>query len=317
VLSLWKQKPQTMFIIGSSALVKRLNITRSVKDTDVVGTSRELEFLIEKLSPSEVIRNEKHNCAILKGVQNKDEFFTTRNVEFFVSDNRESLQEYTKLENIDELTIGYASLKTLFSLKRSHIHFPIKFSKHIEDYCNLYNEVGGVDDLEKITKIGFKEAEARFGQLKTPKLNKKVSTFFDQSKKFVDYFFVHDDIHRAMAHYDAPLYERMQSDKTIAKCEVSLWNQFPFEDKCKCVLEEAYVISLERKIIPVMFGSSNEFVTPKEALEWSMMRICTTLCGGWFREFATNNYKEIMSMSNPKYLDKFMESVKKGKISQI
>ena len=110
---------------------------------------------------------------------------------------------------------------------------------------------------------------------------------------------------------------RMQPDITIAKCEVSLWNNFSFEDKCKCVLEEAYVIALERKLIPVMFGSSNEFVTPKQALEWSMMRICTTLCGGWFREFATNNYKEIISMSNPKYLDKFMESVKLEKIKII
>jgi hypothetical protein len=306
-----------MFIIGSSALRKSINIDRVIKDTDVVGTSRELDFLIDKLSPKEVIVNEKHNCAILRGIQNKDIFFSTRNVEFFISDNRESLIEYTKYEKIDEFKVGYASIETLFSLKKSHIHFPIKFQKHIEDYCNLYNQVGGVDNLKEITKIGFKEAESRFGELKTPKLNKKVATFFDQSKKFVDYFFVHDDIHRVMAHYDSPIYERMQPDITIAKCEVSLWNNFSFEDKCKCVLEEAYVIALERKLIPVMFGSSNEFVTPKQALEWSMMRICTTLCGGWFREFATNNYKEIISMSNPKYLDKFMESVKLEKIKII
>lgn len=262
-----------MIIIGSSALVKRLNIERSVRDTDVVGTSKELEFLIDKLSPIEVSLNEKHNCAILKGIKNKDEFFTTNGVEFFISDKRDSLIEYTNFENIKEFGIGYASVKTLFSLKRSHIHFPLKFRKHIDDYCALHKEVGGVDDLEKITKIGLKEAEARFGEIKTPKLNKKVSTFFDQSKKFVDYFFIHDDIHRVMAHYDEPIYERMQPDRTIAKCDVNLWNGFSFEDKCKCVLEEAYVIALERKIIPVMFGSSNDFMSPKQALEWSMMKI--------------------------------------------
>ncbi|NBO22407.1 hypothetical protein EBU94_03575 [bacterium] len=306
-----------MFIIGSSALKKRISHSnRSVKDTDVVGTHRELNYLVDLLSPKEVRLNE-HNCAILKRIKNKNEFFQTDNVEFFISDDKQSLTEYTKYENIEEFKVGYASLETLYSLKKSHIHFPLKFKKHIQDYCELHNEVGGTDNLSNITKIGFSEAESRLGKLRTPSLNKKVSTFFDQSKKFVDYFFIHDDIHRVMAHYDSPLYERMQSNKELAKCEVSLWNDFSFEDKCKCVLEEAYVIALERKIIPVMFGSSNDFTTPQQALEWSMMRICTTLCGGWFREFATNNYKEIMSMSDPKYLDKFMESVKLKKINMI
>ena len=120
-------------------------------------------------------------------------------------------------------------------------------------------------------------------------LNKSTKNFFDQSNGYVKSYFIHDDIHRVMSHYDRPIYERMQKDKSLAKCERDMWNDFTFEEKCKCVLEEAYVIALERKVLPMLFGGSR-YTNAQEAFDWSLMRICTNLCSGWFRLFATDYF---------------------------
>jgi galactose-1-phosphate uridylyltransferase len=209
----------------------------------------------------------------------------------------------------------FASPEVLFSLKRSHINFPIRFNKHIEDYTLLYNHFDGIDYLDDITKINFKETEDRLGKLKTPSLNKSVEEFFGQSNGYVKSYFVHDDIHKAMAHYHKPLYEMMQVDKNLAKCEKDMWNLFTFEDKCKCVLEEAYVIALERRIIPMIFGGGKGY-TSEEALDWALMRICTTLCSGWFRKFATNNYYGIKKLVNKNYVEKFLTEYENGNITR-
>jgi hypothetical protein len=209
----------------------------------------------------------------------------------------------------------FASPEVLFSLKKSHINFPIKFNKHIEDYTLLYNHFNGIDYLDDLTKLNFKETEERLGKLKTPSLNKSVKEFFGQSDGYVKSHFVHDDIHRVMAHYDKPLYEMMQVDKNLAKCEKDMWNLFTFEDKCKCVLEEAYVIALERRIIPMIFGGGRGY-TSEEALDWALMRICTTLCSGWFRNFATNNYYDIKKLSNKNYVEKFLTEYENGNIKR-
>ena len=200
------------------------------------------------------------------------------------------------------------------SLKKSHIHFPIKFEKHIQDYNFLLSKLKE-DKLQRITKINFRETEKRVGELKTPSLKKSTMNFFGQSDGYVKYFYIHDDIHRVMAHYDKPVYEDMQVDESSAWCERDMWENFAFEKKAKCVLEEAYVISLERKIIPMLNGCG-EIISSKKAFNWAIMRICTTLCSGWFRQFATDNYTEIVKYYNPDYVKKFLKSETDGLIKK-
>ena len=119
-----------------------------------------------------------------------------------------------------------------------------------------------------------------------------------------------------MAHYEKPLYEKMQESLTNVKCEKYLWDKLTFDDKCKCVLEEAYSIALERKVIPGIFGGGI-WINSDDALKWALMRICTNLCSGWFREFATNNYYEILNFSNPDYVKLFLKRYKDGYIKII
>ena len=155
----------------------------------------------------------------------------------------------------------------------------------------------------------------RLGKLKTPSLNKSVDQFFGQSKDYVTSHFIHDDIHKVMSHYDRPLYEKMQIDDNLAKCDKKIWTDFTYDDKCKCALEEAYVIALERKIIPMLFGSGKGY-TSREAFNWALMRICTTLCSGWFREFVTVNYFKIKDRMDNNYVEKFLTEYENGNITR-
>jgi|GEM_PF-6158627 len=298
-------------IVGSKALVYNFpNLSRSIKDIDVIGSISYAEDLIDNLKPN--IIKEGNGIITLIDIQNQNEVFNTKNVEILLTDNSESLKYYLDYNKNKQ----FASPEILFSLKKSHIHFPIFFKKHIIDYTFLYNYFNGVDKLEKITKINYKETEERIGQLKTPSLNKPVVDFFDQSKKYVQYYFIHDDIHKAVAHYECPLYLKMQKDPTIAKCDRNMWNEFSYENKCKCVLEEAYVIALERKILPSLFGKA-KWINSNDSLDWALMRICTNLCSGWFREFATNNFFDIKKYINKLYVEDFLEKYNKKEICRI
>lgn len=306
-----------MLVVGSKALNYHYpNLKRSVKDVDIIGNNNDIRYLISTLSPEKVI--ETKNLTTLVNIKNKDDFFNTSNVEILNSDNSLSLTEYVKYEfnkGIKNEFIRYASPEVLLSLKKSHINFPIKFNKHIYDYNFLLKELKE-DKLSDITSLNFKETEERVGELKAPSLSKSTKKFFEQSNKYVKYFYVHDDLHRVMAHYENPIYEDMQLNSESAWCEKDMWEIFSFEKKAKCVLEEAYVISLERKIIP-MLNNSGEIITSKNAFEWAMMRICTTLCSGWFRSFATDNYVEIVKFYNPQYVQKFLKADRMGLIKKI
>lgn len=304
-----------MLVVGSKALKYRFpRLSREVKDVDIIAYEAQVTELQMQLCPEKIIK--KPSIVTFYNIQNKNEVFDRPNVEILLADNSESLKMYLiyqKLKFGDDL---FAASEILYSLKKSHINFPIKFEKHIEDYTFLNAYFSGNDTLHKVTKINFIETEKRLGKLNTPSLNKSVDSFFDQSKKFVKSYFVHDHIHQAVAHYEQPLYLRMQRDVTMAKCEKELWEKFTFDDKCKCVLEEAYVIALERKVLPVIYGDSTEWVSSDDALKWSLKRICTTLTSGWFRKFATDNYMFILKNYNKDYVTDFLSKVEQGSIKR-
>ena len=303
-----------MLIVGSKALKYNYpNLDKIPKDTDVIGSKEDALYLIESLKP--ISFKEGNGIISLYNIQNKDEIFDTNNVEVLLTDNSVANTLYIEKAKAKD-GIKYATPEILFSLKKSHIHFPLKFKKHINDYCFLSNELNSDDVLKDITKIAFLETENRLGKLKTPSLMKTTKSFFGQSTNFVKSYFIHDEMHEMVAHYDEPIFNRMLESKNSVNCLKSLWNNFSFEDKCKCVLEEAYVIALERKILPSLFGGQ-PFLTSTESIEWSLMRICTTLCSGWFRQFATDNYVKIYEMYNKNYVEDFLTKYKLGLIKKI
>ena len=66
----------------------------------------------------------------------------------------------------------------------------------------------------------------------------------------------------------------------------------------------------------MLFGGGTRW-KDVDALKWALYRICTTLCSGLFRKFATDNYMSIFDMANLKYVSLFLEAVDEKRISQI
>ena len=200
----------------------------------------------------------------------------------------------------------------LMLIKRSHLHRPLKFQKHVRDYHLLKEKHGPetnemydllLEERTKLTKEQFKD--------RTPKLNMSNEEFFDD---YVEKFMDHDDIHRATCFYDAPIYERLKHDETKAYCAKDLWEQLSDEDKTKCVQEECRTISLERKLIPSW--NKGETYPIRFAYAYAAERVCTTLCSGWFRDWAIEHWPDVMKDSLD-YAERFKEQYEERTVGAI
>ena len=206
-----------------------------------------------------------------------------------------------------------APLEVLYSIKRGHRHSPKKFHKHVVDY-NLLRSILNTDTLDKITSLRYRETVAR-EKLKTPSLAKKSDEFFDDSVS--NKTFVHDQIHDVMAFGPRPMFEQILIDPgNSVACSREKFDNLGYVNQIRCVQEEAYVIALERAIIPMLFAGG-PIARPEDAYRWAIMRICTTLTSGWFREFAVENYDDLIYFYNPSYVNKFLNAVESGTIVRI
>lgn len=296
-----------MLLIGSRAMEKFIPVGRTPKDYDYIATIEEVrEFIAENL---DVARRVKSTDDIVSC------FINSTLYEFHIAKPGSALEGYLKHNDGRE----FADMSTLYSIKLGHIHFPVsqlKFTKHINDLTLLGALLSRNDKLEHLTKKHYVDTEQRLGKLKTPGLSMKPSRFFDQSDKHVIRWFDHDDIHRVVAKKEKPMYSYMQQDPDLAQCSKALWLKFPTLDKIQCVLEEAYVIALERKIIPMIFGGAS-YCDSETAFDWALWRICTNLCSGWFRRFAIDYYAEIMAYHNLNYASDFFDALDESKIKFI
>lgn len=202
------------------------------------------------------------------------------------------------------------SLTALMLLKRSHLHRPLGFEKNIRDYHEMkslgmpyakmnYIERARYDELlKKLTK----QTKNLYGD-RVPSLRKSKSEFFDD---YVTKFFEHDEIHAATCYGDRPIFERLkpQGDESVW-CDRALWDKLPTFEKVQCVQEEAFVIALERFIIPNLVVDKPHR-SAKMAFGMAVSKICTTLCSGWFRDFAIENWPQVMDYKVD-FLGKFHE----------
>lgn len=140
---------------------------------------------------------------------------------------------------------------------------------------------------------------------KLPKLNQDKKDFFTDS---VPYQYDHDTIHEAVKHLDKPAYMYYIKDGEQVMCDVNKWNELPEIVKLYGVLEESYVLALERSIIP--FNTN-----PERAFTISLQKVCTSITSGWFREFAWQNYDKVKTMYHESFVKKFTKALEDGKIA--
>jgi hypothetical protein len=193
--------------------------------------------------------------------------------------------------NFNGATLTVVSPKGLALIKRSHLWRKLGFGKHITHYHKhlaKYAKQLTVEDVRFLEERTAKTREA-FPQIH-PKLNVSKEDFFDD---YVTKKYDHDYLHELVAFYQRPLYKELQVDPNSAWCDKRLWFTLPESLRDRCVAEEAYVIAIERFLVPNNWDFPFQLAYLK-ALE----KICTTLCSGWFRDHAIDSYPYILELFN-------------------
>lgn len=218
-----------------------------------------------------------------------------------------------EMHNIDDLNnknalhynngFGVCSLKGLALIKRSHLWRSHQFDKHIAQYHKWilphtrlqhynYRDRSFRDERIRLTKEKFPQG--------SPNLMQSNQDFFDDAVKKV---YDHDWLHELYAHEDEPMYVKMKKPDRLdqAWCEKDMWDNFTYESKVKCVAEECYVIATERFLV------HDRGYPKKLAFIKALEKVCTTLCSGWFRDFAIDNYPSVLSIYDDRKVKEVME----------
>jgi hypothetical protein len=196
----------------------------------------------------------------------------------------------------------------IFTLKKSHrfLRNSPHFMKTMLDYKHL-RDVCKCTVPERL-KDWAKKREAETYWYKHPSLDVKKDDFF------VDNFYEydHDTIHQAVAHQGKPAYEYYKEPGQEVKCSKSLFFDLPEHYRLNGVLEEAYVLALERSQIP-----HKGAWTPKQSFEYALMKVASSITSGWFREYAYENYFKVLDLYDDTYVDRFWKAVDKGIVKKI
>ena len=270
------------YLITGSTVLK----LRYIKDIDIICYTKDI--LVETTG-DDYIRS-----TIIGG----------KRYEFLLADNQESLQLFLREKE------KFTPEEIYYCLKRGHIHIAGRkqenWEKHMFD-LNILKKIIGQERLVELKKYVYlhkKSTDERIKQ-RTPRLNgvSKDKFFDDKVVKFID----HDLIHEAVAYDTVPAYSKMQKDETV-ECHKDLWMIMSYEEKLQCVAEEAMVIAIERHLLPAKMN--NTFGKPEFlSFKWALWRICTTLCSGWFRQFAINNYCDVLNMYDEKKITQVVDQI--------
>lgn len=188
-------------------------------------------------------------------------------------------------------------------IKRSHLHRSLSFQKHITHYHKVlryqhvfdYSDKKFLEERITLTKEQFPQGH--------PNLMQSKEDFFDDA---VTKVYDHDYLHELVAYYDKPLYARLLRNTSLAWCDEDKWEQLSDHDKSLCVAEEVQVIAIERFMIP------KDWMYPyKLAYMKSLEKVCTTLCSGWFRDHAIDNYPAILELVDESRINKIKSILQK------
>lgn len=225
--------------------------------------------------------------------------------EVFIVDNCPPLQWVLK-NNIDST---YMDLSNLLVLKNAHKHFYLgkykKSFKHLIDYSRLLKCIFLSSKQKSISKeynqwliewAYFNDSRL----LHFPKLDKSKDDFF-QSGDLV-YYYDHDQLHNYCAIENEPAYTKCLTGEVMFSNK--LFNQLDYQSKINMVLEESFVLALERCLIPMFKGETYlPAITPEEAFKYSLTRVSTNLSSGAFRSFASDNFDIIFQQYLNKHIN--------------
>lgn len=206
----------------------------------------------------------------------------------------------------DELNTRFmvAPVFVLFALKASHRYKKNSpyFNKTRRDYMMLKNMGYEIrEDLKEFYKLREKETY-NYGH---PKLNVGKKDFFTGDG--VEYIYDHDTIHEAVAYPNPPAYKSYQPAENEVNTSKALFDAQSHNTKLLGVLEESYVLALERSQVPFP-----GLVPPRKSFLMALEKVCTSITSGWFRAWAYEHYDEVVDLYDDNYIQKLASGVESG-----
>jgi hypothetical protein len=128
-----------------------------------------------------------------------------------------------------------------------------------------------------------------------PKLNVSSKDFFNGDG--VNYVYDHDSIHEAVACGTRPAYKWYMKDGSEVMTSKEKFLACNEEVRLYGVYEESCVLALERSQIPHGLGKEGG-PSARWSFEMALMKVCTSITSGWFREYAWENYQKVLDLYN-------------------
>jgi hypothetical protein len=294
-----------MIIVGSVAGMKHKCVPpRKLKDVDVIG-----EYASTKAFASSFgeINEEKETA--------KGTIFFTENMIVELEDidkSEHSSRLFSDMQK-DAVDKVYASAEWLYFFKLSH-----RFKKDSPHFWKTVRDIfymrsKGIT-LPNNSEGLMKEREELTYTNKLPKLNVKKTDFFKEEEVYWKY--EHDDIHVAVKLYDKPAYTYFLKDGEEVMTDKNKFFSLPKDIQLASCCEEAITLTAERSLIPFDFRPD-----PDKMFLFSLMKVCTSITSGYFREFSYDNIYDIIKMYDQKYkgwwVDKVKEGISNGSIREV
>ena len=303
-----------MLLIGSKALKTygEKYLCPEVKrtwDTDFISTYDEFQKFKDSLSGNKkmIPLNKGKSIALITKEHGIFEF------EIAWEDSTAfSLIKLVKENNLSKLVdskydIWAVNPDVIFTLKKSHRF--LRNSPHIiktmRDYKYLRDVMGC--EIPKCLTTWIKERAKITYDYAHPKLDVTKEEFFQDKYKFD-----HDSIHVSVSNLiingqKTPAYTLYKDDQDEVKCNKDKFNALPESHKLYGVLEEAYVLALERSQVPFPGKWS-----PKKSFIFALNKVCSSITSGWFREYAWENYDKVIELYDDNYVNNFFKDVDAG-----
>jgi hypothetical protein len=217
--------------------------------------------------------------------------------------NRE-LEQFasTDVINFQGHQVHVVNMAGLKIVKRSHLWRDLGWDKHIAHY---HHHLAAVELSEaEQSYLGRRiEATKKAFPQRTPSLMQTKENFFDDAVRKV---YDHDWLHSVVAYHEKPLYTRLLRQEGLVWCEKDKWDTFTALEKAQCVSEETMVIAVERFLL------HSNWRMPKMAYYKALRKVCTTLCSGWFRDYAIDHFPEVLRMCDENRMKLVQKEIDNG-----
>lgn len=280
-----------IIVIGSHALNRHISSFREYpSDYDMIG---DIDTVINFIKTIDNIKSVRPIDNGKKMIVKADSIY-----EFKIIDSDVDRELFTFISNdsgtIFDGDMMYPSLNILYSLKETH-----KFLRNSPHFLKtrtdiLFLKSIGCSIPDNFMSL-FKKIERDTYNYSHPNLNQNKDNFFND---IIEYKYDHDTIHEAVKVNEKPAYQNFIKDGSEVLCSKKKFFECSEYIRNCAVLEESYVLALERSIIP--HGTD-----PKKAFDIALIKVCSSITSGWFRDWAWENYDNVQDMYCDSFFYKF------------